>query len=99
MVAKVVWLDILASTTTGSIPQTDYRRWLNAGQIDLSQIMGCENWVMELIGALAGIESRRQGSDFRQADVNQLEEVEKNLEDGIENIKKNDYKVRLRCQL
>lgn len=36
-----------------------YRTWLNSGCVDMTDVMGCENWIMEVIGDLATLDAQR----------------------------------------
>ncbi|EFY88518.1 hypothetical protein MAC_05412 [Metarhizium acridum CQMa 102] len=84
LVTKVLWLDILASTATGKAPQTRYQRWLQLDQIDMSRLMGCRNWVMQAVGDISTISSRKTGSGFSKSDELQLKALEQVLDEGIE---------------
>ncbi|KAF5136413.1 Pestheic acid cluster transcriptional regulator 3 [Metarhizium anisopliae] len=87
LVTKVLWLDILASTATGKAPQTRYQRWLQLDQIDMSRLMGCRNWVMQAVGDISTISSRKTRSGFLKSDELQLKALEQVLDEGIERMK------------
>ncbi|KAH7143539.1 fungal-specific transcription factor domain-containing protein [Dactylonectria macrodidyma] len=54
-VANLLWFDILACTSTGASPRTPYRQWLNVPEVDMSRVMGCQNWMMAIIGDIASL--------------------------------------------
>ncbi|KAF4968611.1 hypothetical protein FSARC_4035 [Fusarium sarcochroum] len=53
----VLWFDILGCTSTGVQPRMPYQSWLNSERIDMASVLGCENWVMEVIGDLATVDA------------------------------------------
>ncbi|EFY94120.1 Zn(2)-C6 fungal-type DNA-binding domain protein [Metarhizium robertsii ARSEF 23] len=87
LVTKVLWLDILASTATGKAPQTRYQKWLQLDQIDMSRLTGCRNWVMQAVGDISTISSRKTRSGFSKSDELQLKALEQVLDEGIERMK------------
>jgi hypothetical protein len=87
LVTKVLWLDILASTATGTAPQTRYREWLGLETIDMSRVMGCRNWVMRAVGDVSCISARKLRSGYSKSDELQLKAIEQVLEEGIERMK------------
>ncbi|KAH7159541.1 fungal-specific transcription factor domain-containing protein [Dactylonectria estremocensis] len=54
-VANLLWFDILACTSTGASPRTPYRQWLNVPEVDMSRVMGCQNWMMAIIGDISSL--------------------------------------------
>jgi len=64
-----------------------YRTWLNSGCVDMTDVMGCENWIMEVIGDLATLDSQRASLG-----LDEFEESRKSAEscllDGIEAMKR-----------
>ncbi|KAK2599170.1 hypothetical protein QQS21_005360 [Conoideocrella luteorostrata] len=87
LVTKVLWLDILASTATGMGPQTRYQKWLELDQIDMSRVMGCQNWVMKAIGDISTIAGRQSDTGPLKSDELQLKAIEQILEEGIERMR------------
>lgn len=87
LVTKVLWLDILASTATGTAPQTNYQKWLQLEEIDMSKVMGCRDWVMKAIGDISTISSRKTTARISKSDELQLKAIEQVLEEGMEKMK------------
>ena len=83
LMAQVLWFELLASASTGLRPRMPYRTWLNSGCVEMTDVMGCENWIMEVIGDLATLDAQRTCLE-----VNEFEESRKSAErcllDGIE---------------
>lgn len=94
LVTKVLWLDILASTATGKAPQTRYQKWLQLDQIDMSRLTGCRNWVMQAVGDISTISSRKTRSGFSKSDELQLKALEQVLDEGIERMKLGEVRFR-----
>jgi hypothetical protein len=53
LIAELLWFDIISCVATEAAPQSDYRKWLEETDVDISCVTGCENWVMIAIGDLA----------------------------------------------
>ncbi|PNY27528.1 Transcriptional regulatory protein UME6 [Tolypocladium capitatum] len=85
LVTKVIWLDVLASTATGTAPRTNYRGWLGLDEIDMSRVMGCQNWAMLAIGDLSTLAFEEAGPDA-EPDYARLREIELRLEEGLEGL-------------
>lgn len=58
ILGNLVWIDILAPLATGTAPKLPYHDWLNAGKIDMSRIMGCQNSIIIVIGDMMALGSR-----------------------------------------
>lgn len=56
LIGAVMHYDILSCVATGLAPQTAFREWFASNIIDLSSIMGCENWAMLAIAEVAEAE-------------------------------------------
>ncbi|UNI16511.1 hypothetical protein JDV02_002939 [Purpureocillium takamizusanense] len=84
LVTKVVWLDVLAATVTGTAPRTRYAEWLDVEGVDMSRVMGCRNWAMRAIGDLASVAVEGDADD--EPDVRAVEDIRKRLEQGLEGI-------------
>lgn len=53
LLATMVSLDLFACLSTGRVPQLPYQQWLYIPEIHIADLLGCENWVMIIIGDLA----------------------------------------------
>ncbi|KAJ6161642.1 hypothetical protein N7485_009872 [Penicillium canescens] len=53
LTVAVIWFDIFACVTTGRAPRLPYQQWLRIQGLNTADLMGCENWVMLIIGDLA----------------------------------------------
>lgn len=85
LVTKVIWLDVLASTATGTAPRTNYRGWLDLAEIDMSRVMGCQSWAMLAIGDLSTLAFQEVEPDA-EPDYARLREIERRLEDGLQGL-------------
>jgi hypothetical protein len=83
ILANLVWIDILAPLATGTTPKLPYHDWLNAGKIDMSRIMGCQNSIMIVIGDLMALGSRASSvsTEYLQSGIVDLEQ---RIFDGID---------------
>lgn len=92
LMAQVLWFEILASASIGLRPHMPYRTWLNSGCVDMMDVMGCENWIMEVIGDLATLDAQRASLG-----LDEFEESRKSAEscllDGIETMKRQQTRV------
>jgi hypothetical protein len=83
LVAQVLWFELLASASTGARPRMPYRTWLNSRCIDMTDVMGCSNWIMEVIGDLATLNAQKaclEVDGFQRS----RKSAERCLLDGIE---------------
>ncbi|KAM0264926.1 hypothetical protein ACHAQJ_000442 [Trichoderma viride] len=83
---KLLWFELLSTASTGIPPRLPYRQWLDSEEILMADFVGCQNWVMRVIGDLSmiqtgadclGLEERRQS----------LLKLEKRLHDGMERLR------------
>lgn len=81
LVTKVVWLDVLAATVTGTAPRTRYAEWLDVEGVDMSRVMGCRNWAMRAIGDLASVAA--EGDADGELDGRAIDRIKKWLEEGL----------------
>ncbi|GJN78286.1 hypothetical protein PLIIFM63780_001779 [Purpureocillium lilacinum] len=81
LVTKVVWLDVLAATVTGTAPRTRYAEWLDVEGVDMSRVMGCRNWAMRAIGDLASVAA--EGDADGELDGRAIDRIKKRLEEGL----------------
>lgn len=86
----LLWMDILSCIATCQKPQLPYDDWLSSSHdIDLAQIMGCQNWAMKAIGDLATLQEWKMESltsgTFRVEEFTaKAQWIEDELENGIE---------------
>ncbi|KAH6685822.1 fungal-specific transcription factor domain-containing protein [Plectosphaerella plurivora] len=53
LIAELLWFDIISCIATEAAPRSEYRRWLEETDVDISCVTGCENWAMIAIGDIA----------------------------------------------
>ena len=90
--AQVLWFELLASASTGLRPRMPYRTWLNSGCVDMTDVMGCENWIMEVIGDLATLDAQRTYLELDEFEESRGS-AERCLLDGIEAIKRQQTNI------
>ncbi|KAF9776904.1 hypothetical protein IL306_004849 [Fusarium sp. DS 682] len=75
ILSNLVWIDILAPLATGTAPKLPYHNWLDAGEIDMSRVMGCSNCIIIAIGDMMNLESKASMmcKDALRADIRELE--------------------------
>ncbi|EHK21429.1 uncharacterized protein TRIVIDRAFT_152535 [Trichoderma virens Gv29-8] len=56
-ITKLLWFEILSTASSGVPPRMPYRQWLDSEEILMADFVGCENWVMRVIGDLSMIEA------------------------------------------
>ncbi|KAJ4191204.1 hypothetical protein NW767_010997 [Fusarium falciforme] len=83
LLANLLWIDVLAPVSTGASPKLPYREWLDAGKIDISRVMGCQNSIMIAIGDLVAVDSKA-GSMSTETLQESILELEKQIFDGME---------------
>ncbi|KAF2427555.1 hypothetical protein EJ08DRAFT_592791 [Tothia fuscella] len=69
--ATLIWLDILSSITAGTAPRLFHlhpRAFAIHSQIQLSSVVGCQNWVAQQIGRIAALHARRMESSQSERD-------------------------------
>jgi hypothetical protein len=64
-----------------------YRTWLNSRCIDMTDVMGCNNWIMEVIGDLATLDAQKACLEVDEFERSRAS-AERCLLDGIEAIKR-----------
>ncbi|KAJ6441548.1 abc1 domain-containingprotein [Purpureocillium lavendulum] len=84
LVTKVVWLDVLAATVTGTAPRTRYAEWLRVEGVDMSRVMGCRNWAMRAIGDLAS--AAAESDSDAELDTRAIQDIRKRLEQGLDDL-------------
>ncbi|CAG7919109.1 unnamed protein product [Penicillium olsonii] len=88
LIVGVMWYDLLACVSIGSVPRLPYQSWLRAPYLDTADLMGCENWVMLAIGDLAHLSAwKNQQEKDGLLSIRELAtkgmEIETRLENGI----------------
>ncbi|KAF5971094.1 C6 zink-finger PRO1A [Fusarium coicis] len=83
ILSNLVWIDILAPLATGTAPRLPYHDWLNAGNIDMSRVMGCSNCIMIVIGDMMVLDSKALALE-REALQIAIDDLEKRIHMGID---------------
>lgn len=91
LVVTVIWFDLFACVSTGRVPSLPYHRWLQIPGLNMADLMGCQNWVMLVIGDLAHFGAwKEQQEKNGLLSVRELagrgQEIEKRLETGLESL-------------
>lgn len=87
LIVKTVWVDLLGATSTGTAPQTLYRRWLAVEGVDMSSVMGCRNWAMGAVGDLAAIHGERR-EKMLEGRLGEMREIERKLINGVDDLRR-----------
>lgn len=88
LITATLWFDILSCVSTGKVPALPYNQWLRIPELDTAGIMGCQNWIMSLIGDLACLQQWKDNSiksgllSTRELAV-KGQQIENALEDGL----------------
>ncbi|KZL78002.1 hypothetical protein CT0861_04112 [Colletotrichum tofieldiae] len=81
-ISQLLWFDLLSCISTGGSPKLPYQRWLSHDEIDISCVMGCQNWAMLALGDVASLET--QVAELNPKVVKRrAADIMKRLEDGI----------------
>ncbi|KAJ5810765.1 hypothetical protein N7447_010281 [Penicillium robsamsonii] len=91
LLATMVSLDLFACLPTGRVPRLPYQQWLRTYEIQIPDLLSCENWVMIIIGDLACFE---EWKEVQEKDVTlsiselarRGEEIKERLTMGIEKL-------------
>ncbi|CAG8031893.1 unnamed protein product [Penicillium olsonii] len=91
LLATMVSLDLFACLPTGRVPQLPYQKWLQIPEIQISDLLSCENWVMMIIGDLACFGQWKKVQEEGNAlDVSEMTrrggEIKARLTTGIEEL-------------
>ncbi|KAK7455691.1 hypothetical protein CaCOL14_012767 [Colletotrichum acutatum] len=81
-VSQLLWFELLSCVSTGEPPRLPYQRWLSHEEIDVSCVMGCQNWAMLALGDVASIEAQVAEINPR-ALSRKIADITKRLEDGV----------------
>lgn len=84
---KLLWFEILSTASTGVPPRLPYRQWLDSEEILMADFVGCENWVMRVIGDLSMIQAGG-GCSTPEERRESLFRLEKMLKNGIEKLRR-----------
>lgn len=99
LITAALWFDILSCVSTGKVPALPYSQWLSIPGLDTASVMGCQNWIMALIGDLANLKQWKDNSiqtgllSTRDLAV-KGQRIESALENGIKQLDINE-KVNL----
>lgn len=91
LMVTVLWFDLFASLSTGRPPRLPYQSWLCTPGLNTADLMGCQNWVMVVIGDLAhfGVWKKQQ-ENSDSLSIRELagkgQEIERRLEHGIQSL-------------
>ncbi|KAL7819114.1 fungal-specific transcription factor domain-containing protein [Trichoderma gracile] len=85
-ITKLLWFEILSTASTGVPPRMPYRAWLGSDEILMADFVGCQNWVMRVIGDLSMIQFGGDCSSVEQRRETMLR-LEKMLREGIERLR------------
>ncbi|EHK20467.1 uncharacterized protein TRIVIDRAFT_134018, partial [Trichoderma virens Gv29-8] len=95
LITAALWFDILSCVSTGKAPALPYRQWLNIPGLDTAAVMGCQNWVVTLIGDLAHLDQWKNNSikvgllSTREL-VFKGQQIESALENGLAHLDLNE---------
>ncbi|KXH37622.1 hypothetical protein CNYM01_08346 [Colletotrichum nymphaeae SA-01] len=81
-VSQLLWFELLSCVSTGDPPRLPYQRWLSHEEIDVSCVMGCQNWAMLALGDVASLEAQVAEMNPR-ALSRKIADITKRLEDGV----------------
>ena len=98
LAAVAIWFDILSCLSTAQKPRLDHKTWFRNHALDMSLVMGCQNWVLDGIGALASLDAwKLQAVQSRTLSVPSLvargQLTEKQLEQGLAEMGEAMYQV------
>ncbi|RFU72429.1 hypothetical protein TARUN_9825 [Trichoderma arundinaceum] len=83
---KLLWFEILSTASTGQPPRMPYREWLDSEDILMADFVGCQNWVMRVIGDLSMIQAAGDSISLQKRRESLLG-LETLLRDGIERMR------------
>ncbi|WYZ39638.1 hypothetical protein EsH8_III_001552 [Colletotrichum jinshuiense] len=81
-VSQLLWFELLSCVSTGRPPKLPYQKWLSHDEIDISCVMGCQNWAMLALGDVASIKAQVADTSPREV-KRRIADITKRLEDGI----------------
>lgn len=85
----VIWFDLLSCVSLSQGPRTTYEIWLSENNVDMSAVMGCQNWAMLEIGNIARFSAWKSANEkFNTLSMRELVskgvEIESRIEEGIQ---------------
>ncbi|KAK7408451.1 hypothetical protein QQX98_009378 [Neonectria punicea] len=83
LVAALLWFDLLACTSSGKSPKTDYKAWLVEGGIDMGPFVGCYNWTMIAIGEIGTLNDRIASGSGGAELLTEALDIKQQLENGL----------------
>lgn len=88
LVAVVLWFDLLSCASTGTSPRLAYETILHDYDINLEDVVGCQNWAMGAIGDLAALDVWKKQTLLRDDFSNQellarSQNIRERLEEGL----------------
>lgn len=91
LTVAVIWFDLFACVSTGRAPRLPYHRWLRIQGLNTADLMGCQNWVMIIIGDLAHLgiwkaTQEKEGMLSIRELASRGQELERRVESGIESL-------------
>lgn len=91
LLGHVLWFDILACVSTGTIPHLPHRTWLDIQELQTAEVMGCSNWVLLSIGNLAELnywkkDKMQRGILSVRELVDRGREIEDCLQTGLQSL-------------
>ncbi|KAJ5450885.1 hypothetical protein N7491_000067 [Penicillium cf. griseofulvum] len=91
LLAAMVSLDLFACLPTGRVPRLLYQKWLRTSEIQVADLLSCENWVMVIIGDLVCLgEWKEVQEKDGMLSISELarrgEEIKERLTMGIEKL-------------
>ncbi|KAL7947142.1 fungal-specific transcription factor domain-containing protein [Trichoderma barbatum] len=94
LITAALWFDILSCVSTGKAPALPYSQWLSIPGLDTAAVMGCQNWIMALIGDLAHlgqwkVNSIKVGLLSTRELAMKGQEIESALENGLAHLNLN----------
>ncbi|KAL0937102.1 uncharacterized protein CTRU02_206833 [Colletotrichum truncatum] len=88
--AQLLWFELTSCVATGKAPKLPYREWLDLEDLDMSCVMGSQNWAMLALGDVAVLETQlREMSPGILAQ--QVSGIMHRLRHGIEDLNKYDH--------
>ncbi|KAF6833092.1 hypothetical protein CPLU01_05771 [Colletotrichum plurivorum] len=80
--AQLLWFDLVSCVATGMKPKLPYQHWLKLDELDLSSVMGCQNWAMLALGDVALLESELGKTDLATL-TGRISAILSRLDEGI----------------
>lgn len=91
--AQLLWFDLVSCVATAKAPNLPYQEWLGLDDLDVSCVMGCQNWALSALGDVASLEIRLQDMD-RAVATRTISDITDRIYHGIEGLKNDGKEVR-----